>query len=108
MIEKCKKEPNKKVKASKIFLGATLCCLAIDAFAIAPSAEIRAVKEQIIDYASRNSAYLGMAGAGLAGTVMAFGAEVKKVIGNNLGYVGYVAFIGTAITGALGVLGITI
>jgi hypothetical protein len=91
-----------------ILFGVLLVAVVPEAFAITPTQEIATVKGQIIDYATKNSAYLGMLGAGLAGTVMAFGAEVKKIIGNNLGYVGYVAFAGTAITGALTVLGITI
>lgn len=98
----------KNLLIKNIFLGLMLIMFGAEVFAITPTESIRGVKEQIIDYATKNSAYLGMLGAGLAGTVMAFGAEVKKIIGNNLGYVGYVAFAGTAITGALTVLGMTI
>jgi hypothetical protein len=99
---------NKLITWQHVGVLLTLCCITLDAFAITPTAEIKTIKEKIIDYAATNSTYLGMLGAGLAGTIMAFGSEVKKVIGNNLGYVGYVAFVGTAVTGALTVLGMTI
>ena len=85
--------------------------IAPDVFALVPDDEqspILKIKKDVIDVFMANAAYIGAAAAVACGAVVAFGNDVKKVIGNNMGYIGYIAFAPVVIGGAIAALGVTI
>ena len=66
------------------------------------------IKKDLVDVLVKDASYIGASCAVLGGAVLAFGSEIKKVIGNNMGYVGYIAFAPVVIGGGLAALGATI
>lgn len=84
-----------------------------EVFAVAPSQEdankgVYKIKKDLVDMLVSNASYIGASCAVLGGAVLAFGSEIKKVIGNNMGYVGYLAFAPAVVGLGVAAMGATI
>lgn len=66
------------------------------------------IKTALVDALISKASYVGASCAVVGGVVLAFGSEIKKVIGNNMGYIGYIAFAPALVAAGIAALGATI